>query len=129
MKREPWAIGNCFAYAIRVLNSIFCRHPEKEGWIEDDREASEEIHWLVVEQINSMCSDMMIDDASDILKMVNSIPTGRLCEATECSFHHPQNPQSHTFCDLFKEKCGECIHNEKSKIEQSDKIEHFEPKK
>lgn len=128
MKREPWAIANTFAYAIRVLNCIFCRHPKKEGWTEDDVEASADIHWLVAEQINSMCSDMMMEDAEEMMAMVRSIPTGRLCEKTDCQYHHPENPRSHTFCDMFKDKCGKCMYNKKSKIRLYDQLEHFEAK-
>lgn len=119
MKRELWSIGCTFGYAIRVLNSIFC-----DGEIE--KELSEDEKWLVAEQVNSMCSDMMIEDAQDILTMVNSMVTNRLCERVDCQYHHPKTPHTHTFCDMFKDKCEECIHNEKSKTPDDDKIEHFE---
>jgi len=127
MKREPWAIANTFAYAIRVLNCIFCRHPEKEGWTEDDKEASNETHWLIAEQINSMCSDMMIEDARDVLKMISVIPANRLCERLDCLFHHPENFQRYDY-NKFADKCNKCSHNEKCKLDKYNKIEHFESK-
>lgn len=126
MKREPWSIANTFAYAIRVLNCIFCRQPKKAGWNEDDVEASDEIHHLVAEQINSMCSDMMIEDAQEILKMVESIPTGRLCEKLNCHWHHPENPRTHSYADTSKDKCGECSHNCNSKLDEIHKFDNFE---
>lgn len=138
MKREPWAIANTFAYAVRVLNCIFCRHPEEEGWTEDDKEASGKNHWLIAEQINSMCSDMMIEDAQDMLVMVASIPTGRLCEEIDCKFHHYDNlPPFDSPAEqikkrdytIFKDKCGECPHNKKSEIEKSKQKNHFDIKK
>lgn len=128
MKREPWAIGNAFAYAVRVLNCIFCRHPKEEGWNEDDIEANDNIHHLVAEQINSMCSDMMREDAEDILAMVASIPTGRLCERLDCRFHHPENPRTHTYVDVSTKRCGECIYNKKCKIEESKRVGNFDTK-
>ena len=128
MKREPWAIANTFAYAIRVLNCIFNRQEGKEGWTEDDIEASADTHHLVAEQINSMCSDMMIEDAQDILKMVESIPSGRLCEKLDCHWHHPENPRTHSYADVSKEKCDECLHNQKSKEskKESNQTNNFE---
>ena len=99
MKREPWSIGSTFGYAIRVLNSIFCSDLEKE------QEYDQDTKWLVAEQINSMCSDMMIEDAQDMLAMVSSIPTGRLCERTDCRFHHPPNPHTHSYVDVSGDKC------------------------
>lgn len=126
MKREPWAIGNAFAYAIRIVNSIFCRKDEP-GWTEDDVESSDENTWLVVEQINSMCSDMMIEDAQDILVMVNSIPTGRLCERTNCHFHHPPNPKRSSYVDVSGDKCRECPFNQKSQVEEKDRTSHYSP--
>ncbi len=126
MKREPWSIGRSFSAAIQVLNSIFCRKDEP-GWTEEDKEASEDTKWLVVEQINSMCSDMMIEDAQSILKMVNSIPTGRLCEKMDCHFHHPHNPNRSSYVDVSGEKCGECPFNQKSQIEEKDRTSHYSP--
>lgn len=124
MRREPWAIGNTFAYAIRVLNSIFCRASEPE-WTEEEKEMGDDNKWLVVEQINSMCSDMMVEDAVEILQMVSSIPTDRLCEKINCMAHHPENPRKHDY-STFGDRCGGCIHNSKSKAE--DKIDYFEQK-
>ncbi len=119
MKREPWAIANAFAYGVRVLNSIFCTDCKNEP------EYGEDDLWLVVEQINSMCSVIMIDDAYDILVMVQSIPMNRLCERTDCNYHHPEDPTKHNYCN-FQDKCDECIHNKKSKEEKSNQMEHFE---
>lgn len=103
MKREPWAIANTFAYAIRILNCIFCRHPKQEGWAEEDVEASAETHWLIAEQIKNMCSDNMIEDAQEMLVMVQSMPINRLCEKTLCRFHHPDNPHHSTYVDVSKD--------------------------
>ncbi len=127
MKREPWAIGTAFAHGVRILNCIFCRHPKEEGWDEDDVEASHDIKLLVAEQINSMCSDMMIEDAQDMLAMVSSIPTGRLCERTDCIYHHPENPHTHSYVDVSGEKCGECPNNQKSQVEVKDRTNHYSP--
>ncbi len=125
MKREPWAIANTFAYAIRVLNCIFCRHPKKEGWTEDDVEASHEIKLLVAEQVNHMCSDMMMEDAEEILVMVRSIPTGRLCEEVECRYHHPEDPYRSSYVDVSKDKCGECTFNKDFKLDSSKQKSNF----
>jgi hypothetical protein len=133
MKREPWAIGNTFAYAVRVLNSIFCMASDgdstgcSESWSADDREASGDIHWLVAEQINSMCSDMMIEDAQDMLKMVQSIPTGRLCERMDCHFHHPPNPNRSSYVDVSGAKCRVCPYNTKCKVDVSKRQSHYSP--
>lgn len=125
MKREPWAIANTFAYAIRVLNCIFCRRTKEEGWTEDDVEASDEIHHLVAEQINSMCSDMMIEDAQTILVMVQAIPTGRLCEKINCRYHHPEDPHHSSYVDVSKDKCGECFGNKKCELKEMNKKNNF----
>jgi hypothetical protein len=126
MKREPWAIGNAFAHGIRILNCIFCRHPKQEGWTEDDVEASHETKLLVAEQVNYMCSDMMVEDAEEILAMVGSIPTGRLCEETKCVFHHPDNPHAvHGHLDLCKHTCFECSFNTKTKEHVDNQKNHF----
>lgn len=75
MRREIWAIGNTFGYAIRVLNSIFCSNGKKENgkWEETEGEYSQEELQLVAEQINSMCSKTMLEDAQIILKMAGGI--------------------------------------------------------
>jgi len=112
MKREPWAIANIFAYAIRVLNSIFCTNREDEKEYDDDN------LWLVAEQIKSMCSDMMIDDAKDMLNMVLEIPNKRLCEKVKCFYHHP-------FVATSEDKCQKCIYNHKTDISDIEKINNF----
>ena len=126
MKREPWAIGNTFGYAIRVLNSIFCRKGDIRGWSEEDKEMGEDNKWLVAEQINSMCSDMMIEDAQDILKMISSMPSNRLCEEITCVYHHPDNPGSHGYNGLYNKRCGECCHN---KNQTDATLNHFKRKR
>jgi hypothetical protein len=70
MKREPWSIAHTFGYAVRILNSIFCRNEDRPEWTEEEQEMGENNKWLVAEQINSLCSNMMIEDAQDMLKMV-----------------------------------------------------------
>lgn len=127
MKREPWSIGCSFGYAIRILNSIFCRGEDIEGWSEEDKEMGEDNKWLVVEQINSMCSEMMIDDASDVLVMLRAIPKDRLCERIDCRYHHPEDAERHNFAH-FQDKCDECENNGKSKLDEADRIHHFESK-
>ena len=127
MKREFWAIGNAFAYGIRILNCMFCLHPKTDGWREEDLEMGEDNKWLVAEQINSMCSPMMIDDAYDVLEMIRACPKNRLCERVDCQYHHPQNPTRHNYCH-FQDKCDECIENEKSKIDKDSRMHHFESK-
>jgi len=113
MKREPWAIANTFGYAVRVLNSIFCQS-DMPVYTEEEKEMEEENKWLVAEQINSMCSDMMIEDAQDMLRMVQAMPINRLCEKVDCIYHHPKNPITHTFKGIFEDKCAECINNQKA---------------
>ena len=115
MRREIWAIGNTFGYAVRVLNSIFCTDTEKET------EFSENDKWLVAEQVNSLCSEMMIDDAYDILRMVQAIPYDRLCEKVYCIKHHP-NP----FKKSDKERCDQCSYNKKSKTPVDLKFNFYE---
>ena len=122
MKREPWVIGNAFAHGIRILNCIFCRAIDEKDWNEEDKEMGEDNKWLVVEQVNSMCSEMMIDDAHDVMDMLQSIPRDRLCECTDCNYHHPESPRTHDYSYL-KEKCDECIRNKKAKEADMD---HFE---
>jgi hypothetical protein len=124
MNREPWAIGNTFAYAIRILNCIFCRDTKHPEYTEKEKEASESIHWLVAEQINSMCSDMMIEDAQDMLVMVSSIPTNRLCEMLGCHYHHPKNPHRSSYVDVSGDKCSKCVNNKNCKI--ADKVDNFQ---
>ena len=133
MKREQWSIGNCFGYAIRILNSIFCRDPKSTD--NSEIEYDEDAKWLVAEQINYLCSDMMIEDAQEILKMVQVIPTGRLCEITECIYHHPRkilnpdlgiNEEDETIdIKCNKEKCENCIHNQNIEV-KSNLIDHCE---
>jgi len=124
MRRELWSIGCTFGYAVRVLNSIFCSEEIAKG--EDrEQELNNEESWLVVEQVNALCSQMMIEDAYDILGMVSVIPNNRLCERTDCKFHHPEHFQKHDFT-IFQDKCDECIFNEKSKINKDSQMEHFE---
>ena len=130
MKREPWAIANTFAYAIRILNSIFCTATKEsrvnctDEWTEEEKEMGEDNKWLIAEQINSMCSDMMIEDAQDMLIMVHSIPTGRLCEKTDCHFHHPPNPHRSSYVDVSRDKCAECKYNKAAKISN---LNHYIP--
>ena len=118
MKREPWAIGNQFAYAIRVLNSIFCRKEdckESKDWTEEEKEMHPDNVWLIAEQINSMCSPTMLMDARDVMTQVMSMPSNRMCEKINCIYHHPENPEKHTFNGLYEEKCNKCIYNKKAK--------------
>lgn len=119
MKRELWSIGSTFAYGIKILNSIFCEE-------DNETELSKDEKWLVAEQVNSMCSKMMIEDAQDMLAMVSSMEQGRLCERTDCSYHHPENPHTHTYRGMFMDKCEDCIENQKSKLDKSDRMDHFE---
>jgi len=121
MRRELWAIGCSFGYAIRILNSICCTDCKEE------HELSEDESWLVAEQINSMCSEMMLDDAWDVLNMIRAVPKNRLCERTDCRYHHPENAEKHNY-NHFQDKCDECIKNEKSKLDEADRIHHFESK-
>lgn len=120
MKRELWAIGKAFASGIQILNSICCSNDdEKEfGW--DER-------WLVAEQINGSCSEMMIDDAYDVLVMIQSIPKNRLCEKIECIYHHPEDPTSNNYCHC-QDKCDECVENQKSKLDKLRKKNNFKSK-
>ena len=121
MRRELWSIGCCFGYAVRVLNSIFCTDRKEETELSDDE------MWLVAEQINSMCSEMMLDDAYDVLVMIQSIPKNRLCEKIECIYHHPENEASHNYCH-FQSKCDECVENKKSKLGKSRQKNNFKSK-
>jgi len=120
MRRELWVIGNAFANGVRILNSIFCTDCKKEPQLSEDEK------WLLAEQINSMCSSMMIEDAQEMLVMVGSMTAMRLCERTDCLYHHSEFPQTHAFGNMFKDKCNECLHNEKSRIDPDNKMEHFE---
>jgi hypothetical protein len=123
MRRELWAIGNAFGYAIRILNSAFCDGTEEDY----EKELDTDETWLVAEQVNGLCSEMMIDDASDILAMIQSVPKNRLCEQINCIYHHPENPKMHNFCH-FQDKCDICDCNAKSKAEPRDKRAHFNAK-
>ena len=104
MKREFWAIGNTFGYAIRILNSIFCSDEKKE------QEYSEKEMWLVAEQINSMCSKTMLEDVEVIIGMINNLPDKRLCEKIDCVHHHSTDSKKE-ICDL----CSRCSQNKKSR--------------
>lgn len=126
MRRELWAIGNTFGYAVRVLNSIFCTDLKDEpSFLTDEK-------WLIAEQVNALCSDLMVEDAIEILDMVSAIPEKRLCEKTDCMFHHPENTQKHSYRH-FQDKCDECIFNKclllgKAKKLTENQKEHFESK-
>ena len=112
MKREFWAIGNTFGYAIKVLNSIFCSDGKtKDGkYNEEEGEYSEEEMWLVAEQVNSMCSKTMLEDALIIISMADSLPENRLCEQINCISHHSKDYQKHDFRHTYN-NCKICIHN------------------
>lgn len=125
MKREPWSIGCAFAYGIRIVNSIFCCKPDEPGWTEEEKEMGEDNKWLVVEQVNSMCSQMMIEDAHDILQMAASLPNNRLCEQLDCKYHHSEDYAKHDY-KIFQSKCDECSRNKKSKVESADQFDYFE---
>ena len=122
LKREHWSIGSTFGYAIRVLNSIFCSDLKEEDIYETDNK------WLVAEQVNSLCSRMMIEDAEEIISMVLSIPDQRMCERTDCIFHHPKKHATHDY-SIFQDKCDECIHNNHVPIRKNKPkrdMEHYE---
>jgi len=119
MRREIWAIGNTFGYAVRILNSIFCTDTEKET------EFSEDDKWLIVEQVNSLCSEMMIDDTYDILRMVQTIPYNRLCEKISCMYHHPKDFEKSDY-PISKERCNRCSYNKKSKTPTNLKFDFYE---
>ena len=119
LKREPWSIANAFAYGIRILNAMFCSDNK------DEQEYSPEEMSLVAEQINSMCSRMMIEDAELIIGMILSTPKDRLCERTDCRYHHPDDYRKHDF-NIFQDKCDECIHNQKCKLDESSRMDHLE---
>jgi len=106
MKRELWAIANSFAYGIRVLNSVFCADPNPEN----EQELSNDELALIAEQINCMCSTTMIEDAQLIMQMVESIPTNRLCEKTDCLYHHPENCVKHCY-KIYQNTCDVCFFN------------------
>jgi len=116
MKRELWSIANAFAYGVRILNAAFCE-------LGEEKELSKEELWMIAEQINSMCSPMMIDDAGEMIKMVQSIPENRLCEKTNCVFHHPENAYTHNYI-IFQEKCNKCKWDKKS--EDPCTVDNFE---
>lgn len=104
MRRELWAIANAFAYGIRVLNSAFCSDSKEE------QELSRDELVLIAEQVNNMCSSLMIEDAQLILQMVESIPAKRFCEKLDCVYHNPENPNKHNYT-IYQSFCDVCIHN------------------
>ena len=121
MKREMWVVANTFAYAIRILNSIFCDGDVKLGKDRDgeynEKEYNEKEMWLVAEQVNSMCSEIMIEDVEIIIAMIKSLPIKRLCEKTDCFYHHPidyrkQAHEKYIIRDLY---CCYCSYNKKYK--------------
>lgn len=114
MKRELFAIGSQSGYAIRVLNSIFCRKPdceESKDWTEEEKEMHPDNVWLIAEQINSMCSSTMLMDARDVMTQVMSLPSKRLCEELDCQYHHPENAEKESFNGKYEKFCSRCIHN------------------
>ena len=60
MKRELWAIAKGFLSGIQIINSVFCSK-------DSEQELSEEEKWDIVEFINSEVSNMMLEDAEDII--------------------------------------------------------------
>ena len=77
---------------------------------------------------------MMIEDAFDMMEMIYSLPSKRLCERVDCQYYHissncvlhkPEN----VYVGLQLNKCSECIHNTYMGIEgktQERDMDHFE---
>jgi hypothetical protein len=121
LNREAWSIANAFAYGVRILNAMFCSDNK------DEQEYSSEEIWEVTEQVNYMCSRMMMEDAQLVVDRVLSLPEKRLCKKFDCKFHHPDDSRIYDW-SIPQEKCDECIHNACEHNKNKKDVDKFEAK-